>query len=166
MNRSILNYIESIKSEYPKIFTNTSVVEFGALDVNGSPRHIFDTEKYVGVDGQSGKGVDIQSLCHNYKVNEKVDVVVCTEMLEHDPYWDLSITKMVNILKDGGSLIISVAGPARPPHGQVDYTPLNSYYRNISAQELLKFITTCRFKKIYLDNDEDSFLSLFCYCKF
>lgn len=166
MNGAIMNYIKNLKTEYPKVFENNEVIEFGALDVNGSPREIFDSRKYIGVDAQAGKGVDIRSLCHAYKGEEKYDVVVSTEMLEHDPYWDLSILKMLDLVKIGGSLILTVAGPARHEHGQSTYTPLDHYYRNISVPELLNFITIDRFKKICVDNDRDSFISVFCYHKF
>lgn len=165
MNEAILDYIRDIKFDYPEIFKNNSVVEFGSLNVNGSAREVFDSKKYIGVDASEGKGVDFKCLCHRYSI-DKFDVVISTEMLEHDPYWDLSVVKMLSLLKEGGSLIITAAGPDRHPHGQKTYTPLSGYYRNIKSSELLALISTCNFKRICLDNDDNKFLLLFCYYKF
>ena len=50
MNDAILNWFQNIKEEYPKLFWKKRVVEFGALDVNGSPRSKFDSPvEYIGV---------------------------------------------------------------------------------------------------------------------
>jgi len=167
MNDPILSWVQRIKDEYPKLFWKNSVVEFGALDINGSARSKFDEPvKYIGVDTQTGKGVDVRSYCHEFKSDEQFDVVISTEMLEHDPYWDLSLNRMVELVKDGGSLIVTLAGPARHAHGQINYTPLDRYYRNISVSEIFRVISTCNFKNINMFNKDNSFLMLFCFLKF
>lgn len=166
MNKPILDWIERIKNDYPKLFWKNRVVEFGALNVNGSPRSKFDEPtEYIGVDAQAGDGVDIRALTHEYQ-NGEFDVVVSTEMLEHDPYWDLSFNNMLHMVKIGGSLIMTCAGPSRHPHGQATYTPLNHYYRNISCSDMYGVLGKYNFKKIYVDNKDDSFISLFCFHKF
>jgi hypothetical protein len=166
MNRMILDYIEDIKSEYPELFADTSVIEFGCLNINGSARSLFKASNYIGVDAIDAPSVDVKCLCHDYQDDIKYDVVVSTEMLEHDPYWDQSIVKMLNILKDEGSLIITAAGPSRHPHGQKIYTPLPSYYRNMKVSEMTALINRYNFKRIFVENDDNKFLLIFCYWKF
>jgi len=167
MNSAILDWIQRVKDDHPKLFWKNNVVEFGSLNVNGSAREKFDEpNKYTGVDTQNGEGVDVRSYCHEFKSDEQFDVVVSTEMLEHDPYWDLSLHRMLELTKIGGSLIITSAGPARHAHGQINYTPLDRYYRNISATEIFRVISTCSFKDIHLRNKDNSFLMLFCFFKF
>ena len=167
MNSVILDWIKIIKKDHPKLFFKNRVIEFGALDINGSPRSIFEQSvEYIGVDAQVGEGVDKRALCHHYQDEEKFDVVISTEMLEHDPYWDLSFKNMVDLVKIGGSFITTFAGPNRHAHGQEKYTPLNHYYRNISTIDIFPLIAQYQFKEIYLKNKDNDFLSLFCHQKF
>jgi hypothetical protein len=91
-------------SAYPALFRNTSVIECGSRDHNGSVRIYFhNPKKYVGVDWLNGMNVDVVSLVHDLPEDEKYDVVISASMLEHDPYWDRSVEKMVKILNDLGS---------------------------------------------------------------
>lgn len=167
MNQPILDWIGRIKDDYPKLFWRNRVIEFGALDVNGSAKIHFDEPlDYIGVDAQDGNGVDVKALTHQYPNDEKFDVVVSTEMLEHDPYWDLSLKNMFDLVNFGGSIILTWAGPARHQHGADRYTPLNHYYRNISMADAFRIVSRYQFRRIVLDNKDNSFLNLFCYYKF
>lgn len=166
MNSRILGWFDELKKTYPKLFWGNRVIEFGSLDVNGSPRSKFDKPiEYIGVDAQPGPGVNFIGLTHKYD-NGSFDVVISTEMLEHDPYWDLSLAKMLDIVRIGGSFMCTWAGPQRPQHGADRYTPLNHYYRNISAMDAYRVLGNYKFKITQLWNNMDSFLNLFCYQKF
>lgn len=93
---------------YPALFTGTSVVECGSRDHNGSVRIYFrDTKKYIGVDWKPGDNVDVVSLIHDLPEVEKYDVVISASLLEHDPYWEKSITKMVALLAEKGVLMLT-----------------------------------------------------------
>ena len=167
MNDAILNWIQSIKDKHQELFLRNRVIEFGSLNINGSPRSKFEKPvEYIGLDEKSGEGVDRRGLCHLHQDKEKFDVVISTEMLEHDPYWDLSFRNMLELIKIGGSLIITFAGPNRAAHGQANYTPLDHYYRNVSSADIFPILGQYRFHEVYFKNENDSFLSLFCYKKF
>jgi 2-polyprenyl-3-methyl-5-hydroxy-6-metoxy-1,4-benzoquinol methylase len=62
---------------------------------------------YVGVDWREGQGVDVVCLAHEFPADRRFDTVLSASMLEHDPYWEKSLEKMVEVLKDDGMLFIS-----------------------------------------------------------
>ena len=61
--------------------------------------------------------------------------VVSTEMLEHDPHWQASVQRMIELVKPGGTLIITCAAPGRGEH-ELACSPLAEYYREIGGAEL------------------------------
>jgi SAM-dependent methyltransferase len=89
------------------------VVEVGALDFNGSPRYVLqllNPREYVGVDMESGNGVDIVCPAENVveRFGENVfDIVVSTEMLEHALEWKTAISNLKRALKPNGLLLIT-----------------------------------------------------------
>jgi ubiquinone/menaquinone biosynthesis C-methylase UbiE len=91
-------------------------LEVGALDVNGSVRQLF-TGPYVGVDFRSGKGVDRVMDAHALDFPDaSFDIVVSTEMLEHDSAFWLSLAEMARVLRPGGDLILTARGNGFPEH--------------------------------------------------
>ena len=94
---------------YPRWFTDPSkVVEFGSLDVNGSVRDYCPTRFYVGVDWRPGPRVEMVCLAHDAPfAPESIDTILSASMLEHDPYWEKSLAKMVEILRPDGLLALS-----------------------------------------------------------
>jgi len=134
MHQQVLDFIEQCQKLRPSAFDAKTVLEAGSYDVNGTPRHFFPDAEYIGVDWREGPGVDIVCFFHQYQ-GSPVDFVISTEMLEHDPYWDTSFMKMASLVKPGGSLLLTCAGPGREPHFET--TGLNQHYRNVSREELL-----------------------------
>lgn len=111
-------------------------VEFGGLDMNGTARSLFPKARWTSVDARPGKGVDVVSLAHKYThVGNAPDVVICTEMLEHDPFWKESIRRMIDLLRPGGLLMLTWATPRRSPHGPED-SPTRGYYRGLTIPEV------------------------------
>ena len=100
MHRAVTRFIRAIKAERPELFFEKKVLECGSRDVNGSPRVFFENCEYVGVDNVEGEGVDIRCLFHAYREKPAgyFDVVVSTETFEHDPYWELSIGRALDML--------------------------------------------------------------------
>jgi len=84
-----------------------SVLDVGALNVNGSGRRFF-SGPYWGVDMQPGPGVDEVVNAHDLQDSENLgpfEVIVCTEMLEHDDAPWLSLTEMRAVCADGYLLL-------------------------------------------------------------
>lgn len=99
-----------------------SILEVGSYDENGSVRHLFHTKDYVGVDMRSGPGVDRVINAHYLAVNlpGPYDVIVCTEMLEHDDRFWVSLHQMGLVLRQGGHLILTTRGNGFPHHAYPD----------------------------------------------
>jgi SAM-dependent methyltransferase len=100
-----------------------SVLEVGSLDVNGSARSVLqplNPATYVGVDIASGRGVDVvcasEDLVKQFG-RESFDVVVSTEMLEHVLDWRRVVSNLKNVMKPGGSLVITTRRIGFPFHG-------------------------------------------------
>lgn len=139
-------FFQEIKDQFPEYFNNVKVVDFGSKDYNGSLKEFFTNSDYIGVDISEGKNVDFVSKCHEFITNDKFQIVVSGEMLEHDEYWNLSLKKMYDLLLPGGLLVISCAGKDRPEHGtrRTDghlYGTTQDYYMNLEPEhfrEVLK----------------------------
>lgn len=87
-----------------------STLEVGSLDVNGSVRSLFG-DPYVGVDMRPGPGVDVVATADALPFDDaSFDVVVSTEMLEHDPSPWLSLAEMGRVLRPGGHLLLTTRG--------------------------------------------------------
>jgi len=107
MNITILEFfINNTKKEE---FVNRRVLEVGSKYVNGSVRPIiekfFSVKKYVGVDIEKGKFVNI--ICEAEKLvdffgKETFDVVITTELLEHVKDWRKVINSMKEVLRPNG----------------------------------------------------------------
>lgn len=93
--------------------TNKRVLEVGSFNVNGSPREIVHAKNprtYLGVDIQSGDGVDqvcdVLNLIDTFG-KEEFDIVITCEMLEHVEDWRSAIHNLKGVLRKGGTLIIT-----------------------------------------------------------
>jgi len=147
MHEAVKDFIKQVKAKYPSYFINKYVIEFGSLDINGTPKEFFKDCpdcKYYGVDWRAGPGVDIVSLAHNYNPLVKFNVVISTEMLEHDKFAKESVENMVRLLDSNGLLIITCAGPLRKEHEQE--CGIDNHYANIQPVQLESWIDKKLFK--------------------
>lgn len=103
---------------YPRYFFPPSkVIDFGSLNINGTIHDWVKSPFYIGVDWRLGPNVDLISLAHEVPFrSEFFDTVVSSSMLEHDPYWEKSLTKMVEVLKKDGIFIITWGAALNPEH--------------------------------------------------
>jgi hypothetical protein len=89
------------------------VLEVGSLNVNGSARQFFDGP-YLGVDMQAGPGVDqvlnAHDLDHTMLLGAPFDLIVCTEMLEHDSAPWLTLSAMRHHVWPGAYLLLTCRG--------------------------------------------------------
>lgn len=139
MHQGVIDWFELVRFMYPHPFHGKRVLECGSYDINGGVRSLFSNCEYVGLDWREGPGVDVVAFAHEYKDDSGFDVVVSTEMLEHDPYWDESVINMVELLRRGGDMILSFAGPARPKH-EPDISPHADYYAGRDPEDILDFV--------------------------
>lgn len=96
------------------------VIELGSYDVNGSVRPLFVGD-YTGIDMRPGPGVDLVAMSHAVpKPDRCVDVVVCCEMLEHDPNPPATFATAARLLRPGGVMLITTRSPGYPLHEHPD----------------------------------------------
>jgi SAM-dependent methyltransferase len=131
--------------DYAHYFNGTKVLEVGSADINGTIRHHFKDCSYLGIDLAEGPGVDLAMPIQQLRMFYTFDVVVSTEMLEHDRGWQEALRAMYHALRPGGLLLITCAGPTRPEHGTSRTTPQDSphttdYYGNVSPADILSVL--------------------------
>lgn len=136
-----IEFCTSVKSLYPEMFKNKRVLDIGSLDINGNNRYLFEDCEYIGIDIGAGKNVDVVCRGHEYKSDEKFDVIISTECFEHDKYYTETLQNAYNLLKNGGLLLFSCAAPGRPEHGTTRTSPKDSpfttdYYKNLSEEDI------------------------------
>ncbi|KKL77924.1 hypothetical protein LCGC14_2030010 [marine sediment metagenome] len=142
MHPEVQTFLISVKKMYPNHFRDCTVLDVGSRDVNGTPRIHFDNCDYIGCDIISGNGVDLVMPVD--RMLGKYKTIVCTEMLEHDKHWKISLEVMRKLMEPCGLLIITAAGPNRLEHGTRRSESFCSpgtpdYYRNISKEDLQEF---------------------------
>lgn len=155
-HKAQFDYVQSIKTLYPSHFQNSIVYDFGSLDINGNNKIHFEDSSYTGIDIGEGKNVDVISKAHEYKPRKKADVVISTEMLEHDMYWKESMGNMVQRLKKEGLLVITCATHGRPVHGTSSTKETDSpftskidgwanYYKNLGTEDFMEALDPSRY---------------------
>lgn len=153
-------FCRMVKKIYPKYFQNSSVIDVGSLDINGNNQYLFENCSYLGVDIVKGKNVNLVLPIHLLEYPLKFDVVISTEMLEHDRFWMESLRKMYDLLREDGLMVITCAAPGRPEHGTSKHLPesspkTNDYYRNISEQDFSNILPPSKFKEYNLRIQKD-----------
>jgi len=117
------------------------VVEVGSRDINGSVRSLVDCKTYTGVDLAAGDGVDV--VGDAFELEHACDLVICCEVLEHEPRPEALVAHMAGWLRPGGAMLLTMAGPGRAAHSAVDGGLLREgeHYANIDPADLAGWLT-------------------------
>lgn len=139
MHKNVRLFCELIKKHFPPYFKGVNVLDCGCLDINGNNRYLFESSNYIGIDIVDGPNVDFVTKVHEFDPGHCFDVVISTEMLEHDDSYWFSLKKMFDLTRAGGLLIFTAAGTGRAEHGTKTHTPQDSpltldYYKNITVR--------------------------------
>ncbi len=115
----------------------TTVVEFGARNVNGTARDAFPNTRWVGYDIEPGDGVLVHDCTQPLDIPQ-VDLGVSTEVLEHVDLSAAFLTNLVAVVRTGGWVLVTCATDGRAPHSAVDGGDLRAgeHYRNVKPFEL------------------------------
>jgi len=145
MHKEVKEFCESIKRRFPEYFNGKDVLDCGSLDINGNNRYLFENCNYLGIDICEGKNVDVVVSIDDFNPSRSFDVVISTEMLEHNENWFQSLRNMVYMTKFGGLLIFTAAGTNRPVHGTATHYPQDSpktpdYYENVTAEMIVRAV--------------------------
>jgi SAM-dependent methyltransferase len=85
-------------------------LEVGSYDVNGSARPFFHG-RYIGLDMRNGPGVDVLGVADALPFKAGTfEVVVCTEVLEHDRRPWRTMVQAARVLRSGGLFLCSARG--------------------------------------------------------
>lgn len=115
MHESVLRWVEARVRNLG--IAEAKVLELGSLIVNGSARELFSGE-YVGLDLIEGEGVDVVADAHRLPFPvDSFDVVLCTEMVEHDSAFWLTMFEAGRVLCPGGHLLLTTRGNGFRYHG-------------------------------------------------
>jgi len=164
MHSTVMEWLQGVRDTHPSLFAEgVRVLEYGSRDINGSPRRLFKLPSYyLGIDAYGGVGVDIVGIAHEHAPEGgPVDVVVSTEMLEHDPFWENTLKAAVSHLRSGGLLAFSCASRLRPEHHLED-SPTPGYYGGRNPDEMLAVLRdACEWSSLQgctARNDLDTFV--------
>jgi len=159
-HKAQIEFCQNVKRKYPDYFTGKRVLDAGSMYINGDNKYLFHQCNYIGVDLGEGRNVDIVSPVHKYKPGILFDVVISTEMLEHDKYYKKSLKKMFELLSPGGLLIITAAAKDRREHGTYGTDQASSpftldYYKNVTKEMIMNSMDMSKFKEFKLIIDEN-----------
>ena len=159
MHQQIADYVEEIKETYPDNFCESTVLEIGSLNINGTVRKLFDNCNYTGVDIMKGPRVDVVCEGQNFDdPDESFDTVISCECFEHNPYWRETFLNMYRLCKKGGLMLITCATEGRAEHGTRKNAPAASpftvikgwnYYQNLTDYDFYKSFDLNRMFKEY-----------------
>lgn len=149
-----------VKDIYSQYFEEKSVLDVGSMDINGNNRVYFHNCEYTGLDIAAGNNVNVVCGIEWYQTDEKFDVIISTEMVEHCENWRDALMQMYYFLKSGGLLLITCAGDGRSEHGTYGNQEWASphtlnYYHNVSNKMFGSALEPEMFKTYYLNNDNE-----------
>jgi hypothetical protein len=125
------------------------VVEVGGRDINGRITDSFTSDHYVSLDLDPGPNVDVVTDALDWSPSDwwatvpgepaRVDLVICMEVLEHEPRQAELIEHMLSWLDQDGALLITAGGPGRPEHSAIDGGTLRDGepYKNLDPQTVI-----------------------------
>ena len=132
----------------PDLVAGRTVLEVGALDVNGSLRpHVesLGPARYVGVDIAPGprvdEVVDASDLIDHFGTGS-FDLVITTEMLEHIRDWRVVVHNLKGVLAPGGHLVVTTRSIGFPYHGfphdfwRYEPTDMQAIFADLEIQSL------------------------------
>lgn len=167
MHAEALAWLAENRPAGPQVVLDLGSREAGA----GRVRSLFNDSLYVGLDAQSGAGVDYVADITDRDTWPAMDpftVVVCAEVLEHEREWGMIFATAHDALEEGGTFLVTAAAPGRPPHTcrPLAYTPTGSpdqdggyppnpgeYYSNIEPYLLEEILRTFEFFFVKMGQD-------------
>jgi SAM-dependent methyltransferase len=161
-HREQIEFVSTVKSNFPDSFSNKQVLEIGSLDINGSVRALFSNCNYIGIDIGPGPGVDIVCQGQDYDADDNsYDTVISCEVMEHNPHWADTLRNMIRVCRPGGLVVMTCATLGRREHGTArsssDSSPHTvslgwNYYRNLTARDFQRENATDGLAHIFASN--------------
>lgn len=157
MHASVMEWLAQVRAEMGDI-SEWEVIEVGSYNENGSPREVFqaDVFSYIGIDSRPGRDVDEVMEARDLRGPGGYNLVICTEMLEHDPRPWLSVPAMAGLLTRGGHLLLTARGFG-PYGGYPEHPCPDDYWRfNISSFTVLLQDAGLRIVEVTRDSGKEA----------
>jgi SAM-dependent methyltransferase len=135
MHDSVYQWTKEMVDKYDLDNSEAWVLETGSCNFNGSVRdHFTKCDNYMGIDMQAGPGVDVVVSTHDmfdskYIQRNSFDVVMCTEMLEHDPKFWVTMQNLYDALDEDGILVLTARGATADGRSFWEHGYPNDYWR-------------------------------------
>lgn len=149
MHEQARDFTVFVASTFPSSFYGKTVLDVGSGDINGNNAFLFNQCIYVGNDVYHAPNVTIVSKTSALPYPANIfDTIISTECFEHDPEYELSFKKIVEMLKPGGLFAFTCASTDRSEHGTRRTSPGDSfgtigkvegwmdYYKNLTTEDL------------------------------
>lgn len=149
MHIQALEFLTWVKDSFPWHFRNALVLDVGSGDINGNLRSLFEYCQYNGNDVVAGPNVTVVSKTSELTFPPGFFfTIVSSECFEHDPEYEKSFAKIVELLMPGGLFAFTCATLGRPEHGTRRTSPgdsfgtlanlpeMQDYYKNIVPSDL------------------------------
>lgn len=108
MHPSVMEWCRAKVKEHG--LSELDTLEIGSRHINGSVRELF-RGPYVGMDMLPGDGVDVVARADRIPFDRaRFDLVITTEMLEHDPFPWKTLPEIARVLRPGGHLVLTCRG--------------------------------------------------------
>lgn len=149
MHAEVLDWVGQFRTD-----EDLAVLDIGGRDLNGTTRALFpNANPYHVLDLRPGPNVDIVADAADWDTEQKgwrigagwrvptqpYDLVLCTETFEHAKRWREIIETAWHVLRPGGWLIFTCAGPGRPAHSGVEAVQGlidGEWYQNVGPDEI------------------------------
>ena len=148
------NFTLFVKNVFPPYFFHKKVLDVGGGDINGNNRHLFQNCEIEVNDVTDTQNVTIVSKTKDLPfLPSTFDTIISTECFEHDPEYELSLLKILELLKPNGLFFFTCASTDRHEHGTRRTSPQDSYgtiagledmvdyYKNLTLEDINKVIS-------------------------
>lgn len=169
MHEQAKQFTMSVARMYPEYFSNKIVLDVGSGDINGNNRFLFKNCMYEGNDVIDAPNVTVVSKTKHLQFPPQFfDTIISTECFEHDPEYELSFKKIVELLKPNGLFLFTCASTNRPEHGTRrttmgdsygtigNLTDMQDYYKNLTIEDVCKCINLNETFKVWQSTYDSS----------
>lgn len=142
MHATAREYLESVRDRFPDHFKNKTVLEYGSMNVNGTPRDLFKACTYIGVDWLDGTDVDVVSRMHEYQPPDDTEIftIITSSAMEHDLHLWKSMNRCWEILAPGGLFFGTCPTESWPEHNKESGE--DGHYAGIPHDTLHAWVTS------------------------